>query len=91
MTTSRWSLINYFDVWGNEEDGYWVNNQCVEFDDLVITSDATKQDLLDYLYNIEFFSTNNMDDFEIDFQDDDWIEFFEARTMMPLCRLVREV
>ena len=29
-----YTLINYFDVWGNAADGFEVNNQCIECDDL---------------------------------------------------------
>ena len=38
MTT--WTIIDYFDVWGNAEDGWEVNNQCEICNDLNITDDA---------------------------------------------------
>lgn len=57
-----YTLINYFDVWGNQDDGYEVNNQCVEFDDLVITDDATDKDILNYLASeaVNFLTTSDM-------------------------------
>lgn len=82
----KWTLINYFDVWGNEEDGWEVNNACTEFDDLEIADDATDQDIIDYLYNIEFFRTNDIEKFEVEFLGD-WIEIYEKETMKPLCSL----
>ena len=86
VKASRYKLINYFDVWGNEEDGWEVNNQCVEFDDIFITEEATDQDLLDYLYKVEFFNTKDADKFYIE-DSGDFIEFFEKETMKPLCSL----
>lgn len=57
--SNKWRLINYFDVWGNEKDGWEVNNTCVEFSDLVITDDATDKDILNYLKEIGFLSTSD--------------------------------
>lgn len=55
-----WSLINYFDVLGNAKDGYEVNDQCIEFADLVIADDATDKDILNYLKKIGFLTTSDM-------------------------------
>lgn len=83
----KWTLINYFDVWGNEEDGWEVNDACSEFDDLNIDDDATDQDIIDYLYNIEFFKTNDIEKFRIEGIGDGWIEIYQAEDDKPLCRL----
>ena len=56
----KYELINYFDVWGNAEDGWEINNQCVEFRDLVITDGATDKDILNYLVDIGFLATSDM-------------------------------
>lgn len=56
---ARYSLINYFDVWGNEKEGWEVNNQCEEFNDLVISLDATEKEILNYLKSIGFLSTSD--------------------------------
>ena len=62
----RFSLVNYFDVWGNEEDGWEVNNQCVEFDDLWISETCSIQDILDYLKTNGWLTTSNQDEIEVD-------------------------
>ena len=86
---NHYRLINYFDVWGNVDDGFEVNNQCVEFDDLVIVGDLTDQELVDYLFGIGFFTTNDLSKFDIHAWDSDFIEFFVEETGEPLCRLER--
>ena len=82
----KWTLINYFDVWGNEVDGWEVNNACSKFDDLEIADDATEQDIIDYLCNIEFFKTNDLEKFDVEYCGD-FIEISEKETQMPLCSL----
>lgn len=61
-----YTLYNYFDVWGNEIDGYEVNNWDILFDDWYITNDATKQDILDYLYENGYLITNDLTKVDID-------------------------
>ena len=83
----RLKLINYFDVWGNEKDGWEVNNQCIEWDD-VWTSDLSNKTLLNILKNTDFLQKNvriNQVDFE-------WVgpeccEVSVRRNHYPLCRL----
>lgn len=29
IKANKWSLINYTDVWGNADDGYFVNKEMV--------------------------------------------------------------
>lgn len=83
---SRYRLIDYFDVWGNEKDGYEVNNQCILFDDLHMSQDITDQEILDYLKSIGYLNTAEIEKFYI-ISDCDYIELFQADNMYPLCRL----
>lgn len=85
---STWTLINYFDVWGNAEDGYEVNNQCVEADDVVIVDDATDQDIIDFLFNNEYLTDDDVSLYEIE-DNGDFIEIYVKETMMPLYSLRR--
>ncbi len=81
-----WTLVNYFDNWYNDEEGWTVNNLCIEHDDIQISEDASNQDIIDFLYNIEFFNTNDISKFNVV----DWgdmIEISNAETGEPLCRL----
>lgn len=82
-----YSLINYFDVWGNADDGYEVNNLCVEFDDLCITPEMSNNDIIDYLVAVGFLSSNDHNDYFVDSIDGDFIEIFAIDDMYPLCRL----
>ena len=84
-----YTLINYFDVWGNEEDGWEVNDSCVEFD-VRITDNMTDQDIISFLYEKEFFNTKDIDKFLIE-NDGDFIEIFEEETGKPLCSLRKKV
>lgn len=49
-----YELINYFDVWGNKQDGYEVNNLCTEERDIYLGEDASDMDLLKFLKRIGF-------------------------------------
>ena len=84
---TKYELINYFDVWGNAEDGYKVNNQCIEFDDLHITNDATNKDIFVYLQSIGFL--NQSAKFEqVNFEClGERIEISQASDNMPICAL----
>lgn len=86
---NTWALIDYFDVWGNAEDGWDVNNVSKEFDDLVIADDATDQDIIDYLISIGYLAHGvTTDDIVIE-DGGDYIEFFAAEDGRPICRLDR--
>lgn len=58
------SLWNVYalDVWGNEEDGYDVNDRFLigEFDD------NGKEDIVSWLYLKEFTASDNPEDFEVE-------------------------
>lgn len=84
----KYSLINYFDVWGNAKDGWEVNNQCVKFDDLVITDDATEKDILGYLVSIGFLATSDRRKVRVD-DLGDYMEIYAVKGNMPL-GLLRE-
>lgn len=83
---NKYRLINYFDVWGNEKDGYEVNNLCVEADDLWISDDSTEKEILKFLVQIGFLNTSDrrkvylMDDGEM-------IEIYQRKYNYPLGRL----
>lgn len=62
----RCRIINYFDVWGNQKDGYTVNNQCYE-GEITVPKDASNRDVVDALKKMGFFKKHvrmNMCQFE---------------------------
>lgn len=89
----KWKLVDYFDVWSNEEDGYWVNDLAVLFDDLYITEDASDREIFDYLKDVAKYSRLQ----DLKFEDVSWDgdDFFIELTTereygeYPLCRLER--
>jgi hypothetical protein len=80
-------LINYFDVWGNENDGWVINNQCVECNDLKIDRNWDDKLILEFLKSIGFLSTSDLRSFVID-SSEDTIEIYKRKGMMPLCALI---
>ena len=85
-----YSLINYFDVWGNAKDDWEVNNLCTEKTGITITEDATDKEILDYLVQIGFLATSDMQKVKIDTIDGDMMEIYAVKGMQPLGRLQRE-
>ena len=85
---NKYKLVDYFDVWGNEEEGYEVNNLAVIADDIVMSDDRTNQEILDFLVDIGYLVTNDLNKIEV-VDDGDVIEFFEIETGCPIGRLER--
>ena len=82
----QYSLFDYFDVWGNGEDGYWVNDQRVKYNDLNISEDSSGIDIISFLFNLGYFNTNDYDKFYVECSTE-WIEIFDSKDMYPLCSL----
>ena len=82
---SKYRLVNYVDVWGNAKDGYEINDQCIEFNDLIIDDAATNKDIVTYLYKIGFFTTDDLRKIKI-INGYDVIEFYSKKAY-PLARL----
>lgn len=86
----RYTLINYFDVWKNEEGGWTVNNSFVEFDDLYISNNATDKEILTYLYEVRYLSTNDMRKVRIDDYSDGF-EIYQVKGWKPLFAIIPTV
>lgn len=86
---SKYRLINYFDVWGNEEDGYEVNDLCVEETDIFIADNSTDQEVLSLLVRIGFLTTDDPEKVCIKWESD-MIEIEGVETGIPLGRLEKE-
>ena len=53
-----YKLIDYFDVWGNETDGYEVNDKIDTNIMLEIPYDVTDEELISKLVNVDFLGNN---------------------------------
>lgn len=82
-----YTLRNYFDVWGNEKDGWEVNDSCIEFDDLHISEVATEKEILDYLVSIKFLTTSDRRRIRTE-EPGDYIEIYEVKGHKPLAALI---
>lgn len=84
-----YDLINYFDVWGNEEDGWEVNNLSRDETDIWIDDDTTDEELVDFLIDdVGFLSPSARGKVAV-WNEGDIIEFEVEETGEPLCRLER--
>lgn len=88
MKKFKYRLVDYFDVWGNEEDGFEVNNLCYLDDIKVeINEDSTHKNIIDILKEQNYLEkTVKVSDFDI-MDDFEFIEFSSAENGMPLFRL----
>lgn len=86
-----YSLINYFDVWGNEEDGWEVNNQFVECDDLMISDDAYGDEIVEYMIKANYLTEDARGAVTIDEIGDGMIDIVVLETGEPLYGLRENV
>lgn len=87
----KYTLVNYFDVWGNEKEGYEINNLCNEVEGITITDDATEKDILKYLVQIGFLTTSDRRKVRIDTTDGDMMEIYAVKGNYPIGSLRREM
>ena len=86
-----YKLIDYFDVWGNETDGYEVNDKIDTNIVLEIPYDVTDEELISKLVNVGFLGNNaTVENVRIEWSDETFCELFEMKTDLPLCCLVLE-
>lgn len=87
---NKYTLVNYFDVWGNAKDGWEVNNLCNETTGITITDDASEKDVLNYLKLIGFLTTSDRRQVRVDMTDGDMMEIYAVKDNYPLGSLRRE-
>ena len=85
-----YTLINYFDVVGNLRDGYEINNQCIECNDLYLSDDCTNKDIILYLYKQGYLTTCDMRKVGIE-NYGDLIEVYAKKAHYPLFGLMPNV
>lgn len=82
---TRYSLVNYFDVW-YEEEGWQVNNLCTEFNDLWLANDLTRKQIAEALVSVGFLATSDMRKLAIEYEGE-FIEIYQKKQMMPIASL----
>ena len=79
-----YNLIDYFDIWKNEEGLYTVND-VMKYDNYIsISENASDTEILQALINKNYL-TGKVDDYRIEAYDDSFIEIYNGD--MPLCAL----
>jgi len=80
-------IINYFDVWSNEDDGFDVNDVSMFGRFEVDTEWEDRLELLTWLQSVGFIADHaTLEDITIDWNDG-YIELTETKNGMPLGRV----
>jgi hypothetical protein len=86
----KYKVVDYFDVWGNEQDGWEVNN-LAEVGYIEVKDYTNKVEVISKLVDIEFITNTNKPEVLsklIDFWNDyEMIEGFSSYNGEPLFRL----
>lgn len=86
MKTYR--IVNYFDVWGNEKDGWEVNNVCQHGEYVEREAFNDRAEMLAWLKNMDFLAKYvRLNMLEIEWLDDDFIEISRKANGCPVCRI----
>lgn len=89
LVNRKLRLVDYFDVWGNEDDGWEVNNQCVIMDDIVLDEEAVNDDIVSFLIMCGYLKQGtDVEDLIIDWEDS-FIELYQKEDGRPLCCLMK--
>lgn len=84
---NHYKLVDYFDVWGNEEDGWEVNDLTTVEDDIVIAEDSTDEEIIDFLIQIEYLKPEARENVHLESYDNEMIEIVQTKDDYPIGRL----
>ena len=85
---AEYKLIDYYDVWGNEDNGWEVNNLCdvtETYGTITISDDACDEEIIDFLIQINYLAPEVKKNFEV--SGDDMMIEISLDNGYPLCRL----
>lgn len=84
----QYKLVDYFDVWGNAEDGWEVNNLCTVEENIFISDDSTNAELISLLKNINYLGNEaTIENVRVEWINETFCELFQTYNEMPLGRL----
>ena len=85
-------IIHYFDVWGNQEEGYEVNDLCTHSTIERESFPYEKKENLEVLKETDLIKESVTEDMiEIECDGDNWVEINEASNGRPFCRIVEAI
>ena len=83
---NHYRLIDYFDVWGNETDGWEVNNLTEVESNIIIAEDATDEGIIDFLISINYLKPESKENVYLESYDNEMIEIVRTKDDYPLGR-----
>jgi hypothetical protein len=87
-----YEIIDYFDVWGNQEEGWQVNNERntgIEVSIPLPDDEWKEDDTIEKLKSVGFLSENaSIDNIEVVWNDEERAEILEKETDKPLGCLI---
>ena len=84
---NHYKLIDYFDVWGNATDGWEVNDVTTVIHDIAIAEDATDEEIIDYLIQLDYLCLEAKENVHLESYDNEMIEIVQTKDDYPLGRL----
>ena len=84
---NHYKLVDYFDVWGNEEDGWEVNDLTTVEEDIVIAEDSSDEEIIDFLIQIEYLKPEAKGNVYLESYDNEMIEIVQTKDDCPIGRL----
>ncbi len=82
----EYSVIDYYDVWYNVDEGYCVNDLARTDFRIDINDDDTTDDIISKLVSIDYLVEDAIGNVNIDWYDN-MCELFDSKTGAPICRL----
>ena len=83
---NTYTLVDYYDVWKNEEGFYTVNDVMKYNKYISIPENSSDTEIIQDLINKNYL-TGKVDDYRIESTDDSFMEIFFNINDMPLCAL----
>lgn len=89
QTIVEYQLVDYWDVWGNEDDGYEVND-VARLGNVFLADNSDADDVIDVLIKISFLSIWEKNKYHVEWRDEDFIEISHGDDYKPICRLEKQ-
>ena len=84
---NHYKLIDYFDVWGNETDGWEINDLTTVEDDIIFAEDSSDEEIIDFLIQIEYLKPEARENVHLESYDNEMIEIVQTKDDYPIGRL----
>ena len=83
----KFQLVDYYDVWGNEAEGWDINGISREDVYVNLVFDNTDDEVIEKLIEVGYLNADAVDDVNVDWLDDTMIELTAKENGFPLGRL----